>query len=219
MLDWFESLSLIEQVFVWIAAPASLILIIQTVMLFFGGGSDSDLDSDVSGLHTHDMDMGADMDVDVDLLGHDAGAAHELLDGSTSAGLQFVTMRGIIALLTVFGWTGLCAMQAGLTEAPSIAVATILGFGAMIGIAYLVRGLLRLQSVGNINYREALGQSANVYLTIPPKGKGVGKITLTLGGALREYDAVNAGEAPIKTGETVRVTDLREAVMVVEKED
>lgn len=218
MFQWFDSLSLIEQVFVWIAAPASLILIIQTVILFFGGGSDSGLDSDVSGLHVHEP--GLDADMDVDLSGHGAGDVHsEMFDGSTSAGLQFVTMRGIIALLTVFGWTGLCAMQAGLAEAPSIAVAALLGFGAMIGVAYLVRALLRLQSAGSINYREALGQSADVYLTIPPKGQGAGKITLTLGGALREYDAVNTGETPIKTGDTVRVTDLRDAVMVVERDD
>ncbi|MDR1735800.1 MAG: hypothetical protein LBR85_02885 [Oscillospiraceae bacterium] len=215
MFEWYSALSLTEQIFVWIAAPASLILIIQTILLFFTGGADSGLDSDVSGLgDSAGIDGGADIDVDVV-----GGSDTDLLEGSTGAGLQFITTRGIIALLTVFGWAGLCFMAVGLGSGLSIALAAVLGFGALVGVAYLVRALLRLQAINTVNYRLALGRNADVYLTIPAKGQGVGKITLDLDGSLKEYDAVNTGDTPIKTGDVVRVTDLlRENVMVVEKE-
>ncbi|MCL2030796.1 MAG: hypothetical protein FWG93_04555 [Oscillospiraceae bacterium] len=211
MLDWLNALSAAERVFLYVAAPASLVMVIQTVMLFFGA-SDSGLDSDVSGLGGADLDAAGDFD---------AGGVPdaEFYEAGVGAGLQFITLRGVIVLLTVFGWTGLCAMQAGLGLSAAVALAAGLGLGALIGVAYLVRAVLRLQAVHPLNYRAALGQSANVYLTIPPKGEGSGKVMLTLGGALREYDAVTHGDAPIKTGQTVRVTDLTNgSVMVVEKE-
>ena len=219
MLDWLNALPIVERVFLFIAAPASLILVFQTIMLFFGA-ADGGLDSDVSGL-----DSGTDgldgFDADIG----DAGDLDGGFDGSgdfaegTGAGLQFITMRGIIALLTMFGWSGLCAMEAGLSVAVSILIAAVLGFGALVGIAYVVKLVLSLQSIHPLNYRQALGQNASVYLTVPASGQGMGKVSLALDGALREYDAVTLGDAPIKTGDVVRVTDLMNgSVMVVEKE-
>ena len=40
IIDWWNSLSTASQLFACVAIPASLLLLIQTVMLFFGFGAD-----------------------------------------------------------------------------------------------------------------------------------------------------------------------------------
>ncbi|MDR1705024.1 MAG: hypothetical protein LBS19_10140 [Clostridiales bacterium] len=205
--DWFEATHLAERIFIFIAAPATLIMLIQTVMLFLGAGDgpgDTGMDSDTSGIGDGEADI--DFDIDGDS------------DGSfDSSGLQFLTMRGVIAFLTVAGWTGALCMEMGLPVIVAGMLAIICGFGAMIGIAALVRVLMSLQASGNISYRAALGALAEVYLTIPG-GNATGKVSVTLGGALTECDAITEADGPIRTGAIVRVTDVvRGSVLVVEQ--
>lgn len=220
MLAWFGSLPILEQVFFYIALPATVILIIQTILLFLGnvgpGSGDSGLESDTSGM---DFDTdgadGMDFAEDVDVSG-DAGDSGGEFD---AYGLRFFTVRGVIAFLTIAGWAGICCVELGAPPAVSIIVSIALGTLAFVGIAYLVRALMGLQQITNLDYRAALGQMGDVYLTVPPKGEGAGKVSLTLGGSLSEYDAITYGRR-IKTGESVRVIDVvRENVMVVEPEN
>lgn len=226
MLAWFESLPLLEQIFFYIALPATLILIIQTIMLFFGslgsGQGDMDLDSDTSAFDSAD---GADFSFEdsTELIESDLDDVTDpdaTNDGSLdSYGLRFFTIRGVIAFLTVAGWTGICCMEIGGGPFVSVFLSIIFGAASMVGIAYLVRAMLRLQVNTNINYRSALGQVGDVYLTIPASGGGVGKVSLSLGGAYSQYEAVTHEAETIKTGELVRITDIiRDNVMVVERE-
>ncbi|MCL2084888.1 MAG: hypothetical protein FWH06_06510 [Oscillospiraceae bacterium] len=211
MTAWIDAMPLIEKIFFYIALPASLIMIIQTIMLFIGGAGDSGLDSDTSAIGDGALDglEAADGGLDADGPGY----------GFSGNGLSFITMRGIITFMTVFGWAGVCLMEMGASESASMAFAILLGIGAMIGVAFLVRGLLSLQAVGNIDYRQALGQYADVYLAIPASGSGRGKVTLTLRGAMSQYDAVTDDDGGIRTGEVVRVTDIVGGnVLVVERE-
>jgi len=194
MTVWLENMELLQRIFVFIAFPASLILIIQTVMLFITGDgtAGTDIETDVS----------ADVSVED--------------SGYSTDGLQFVTTRGIIAFLTVAGWTGVLCMELRFPQIVSVVVALGCGFGAMVGVGYMMRALLSLSSVGNIDYRTALGSLALVYLRIPGDG-GLGKVNVTINGAHRECDAVTEGGADISTGQTVRVTDvLKDGVLVVE---
>lgn len=47
MAAWWQSLSALDHVLLYIAVPATLILLIQTVLLFAGGAFDSDGDAGV----------------------------------------------------------------------------------------------------------------------------------------------------------------------------
>ena len=55
MLDWWNSLSLISQIFACIAIPTTLVLIIQTILMFIGLDSDGigDMDGDFALDHDH----------------------------------------------------------------------------------------------------------------------------------------------------------------------
>jgi hypothetical protein len=199
MAVWWESISMIEQIFFIIAAPATLILIIQTLMLIFGGGfegPDAGFDSDVSGAW------------------ESADASD--IQASDTSGLRLFSMNGILTFLTVFGWSGVFLLGMDVNVVFAGAISAVLGFGALVGMAFMIRSLMKLSESGNLNYRKALGKSARVYLTIPPVGKGQGKISMMLGETLGEFPAVTEGSEPIPTGTVVRIVDLAGNVFTVE---
>ena len=57
-----------------------------------------------------------------------------------------------------------------------------------------------------------------MYIPIPARRRGAGKVQLVLGEQLMELDAVTEGEA-LPTGMQVRVTDLSGGLLVVERDD
>ena len=61
MAAWWQSLTPLEHILLYLAVPATLILIIQTVLLFVGGVFDSDGAAGDGGLDA-DTDADADMD-------------------------------------------------------------------------------------------------------------------------------------------------------------
>ena len=63
MAAWWQSLSALDHVLLYIAVPATLILLIQTVLLFAGGAFDSDGDAGVPDADGPDFD-GHDVDFD-----------------------------------------------------------------------------------------------------------------------------------------------------------
>lgn len=213
MIVWFEALPLLEKVFFFIALPSTVILIIQTVMLFFGGMDDGSLLTDTSGFESPPADFSA----AAEAISSDFDDA-----GGPSAGgdLSFITVRGVIAFLTVAGWTGVTCMEFGMSAAISTFAAILFGAGALVSVAYLIRALLSLQTTNQVNYRAALGKTGDVYLPIPPNNSGTGKVSLSLGGKYTQYDAVTNQDTGVKTGELVRVVDIiRGTVMVVEAEE
>lgn len=211
-MDWFQSIGLLEQIFVLIAAPSTIILFIQTIMMFFGGTAhDAGLDSDVSGIGDADIGDAGGFDLDTELPDEPVGGDPQQFD---DAGLRLFSTRGIIAFLTVGGWVGVICVEAGLHGVISVLLASVCGFAALLGIAKLMQALMRLQESGNYDYRQGLGMQAKVYLTIPEKGTG--KINMILGGSLGEFSARSNSGSAIKTGSVVRVIDLVGDVYIVE---
>ena len=81
MLAWWESLSSFSQVLAAMAIPATLILLIQTVLMLIGIGSDggADVDGDVDVDTDVDIDTDVDLDADADV--GDGVFGEELTDG------------------------------------------------------------------------------------------------------------------------------------------
>ena len=192
MAAWWQSLSALDHVLLYIAVPATLILLIQTVLLFAGGAFDSDGDAGVLDADGPDFD------------GPDAAADQETPD----TGLHLFTVRGVVAFLVLFGWGGLWLHQVGLPGFLAVFLAIPIGFAGMVGIALAVRQALRLQYDGTLDLRNALGRTGTVYLTVPPGRSSPGKVTLTVQEQLTEFEALTDSPAPIPTGSPVRVTGL-----------
>lgn len=232
MLIWWESLTGLEQVLLYIAVPATLILLIQTILLFLGGviGGDADADAGAdgevldSGLDGR-LDLGGEADGSTDL--HDGcchdgclhdGALHDGEDpgGHAAAGLHVLTIRGVVAFLTLFGWGGLWLSQIGLRPFWALFLSVQMGIIGMVGIALLLREAVKLQQDGTLDLRNAVGCSGTVYLTVPAARAGSGKVNVIVQEQLCEFDAVTELDAPIPTGTEVAVVGLAgEAILVV----
>ena len=190
LVEWWNSLSLVLQIFYCIAIPATLVLLIQTILMLIGVGDgdadfdapDGEIDLDFDGDATPD---GFDGDID-DLAGLDS--------------LHIFTVRGIIAFFVIFGWVGVVMESANIPLVVTLIVASICGFATMLLIAYLFKLVLRLRSDGTADNRNALGTAGKVYLTIPPARSGEGKINLMLQGAYVERNAVTDETESIPTG-------------------
>lgn len=224
MEAWWAGIPALEQALFLIGAPSALILLIQTILLLFSGGGGDQTDSDTSGLCDGDCDAdaGLNLDSDVDL---DGGPDTELVadpDGGADAGadhgLRLFSVRGIIGFLAVGSWAGIAALECGLRPVLALIIALASGLLSLVLIAKLIQLLAGLQENGTVSQRSALGESGTVYIPIPARRRGAGKVQLVLGEQLMELDAVTEGEA-MPTGTQVRVTDLSGGLLVVERDD
>ena len=212
--SWYESLNTVQQVLAAGAIPATVILIIQTVLLMFGvGGHDADhgeFDHDFSYSHDfdghidHDFDHSHDFDEHID---HDG--AHHL------SGVRIFTIRGLVAMFSVGGWLGIAMIDLGVSNAISVIIAFVGGFLALILVALVLKLMLSLQQGGNIDPKNAIAKTAKVYLTIPASRKGTGKVTFTLQERFVEMDAVTDFTQDIKTDSMVQIVSVTDNCLVV----
>src|ERR1043165_1187826 len=109
-----------------------------------------------------------------------------------------------------FGWVALGAYRGtGFHWAPSV-VLGIAGGVAMVWLLGLtLKGMHDLQSSGNVDVRNAIGQEADVYLTVPSRGEGRGQVRVTVQDRQRIYNAVTDGEA-LPTSARVRITRVND---------
>ena len=81
----------------------------------------------------------------------------------------------------------------------------------------IIRELQKLAEDNSFTYEETIHKSADVYLTIPAKKTGKGKILLSVRGSVRELDAMTDHEEKIPTGAVVKVVRIEnENILIVE---
>lgn len=198
--NWFDGLTAFQQALACAAVPATVILLIQTVLLLFGiGGHDADhgeLDHDFDHDHDHDFD-------------HDHDGAHH------AYGIRLFTVRGLVAMFAVGGWLGIAAVDLGAGKVASGIIAVVSGVLALLLVAYIIKLFSGMQESGNLDAHNAVAQTAKVYLTIPARRGGTGKVMLTLQERLVEMDAVTDFEKEIKTDSMVQVVSATDNFLVV----
>jgi membrane protein implicated in regulation of membrane protease activity len=188
MIEWWNSLEVSRQIFALIALPSTIVLLLQTLLMMIGVGDGAD-----------DADIDVDGDVEID------------------AGLAIFSIRGILSMLTIMGWVGFALLATSIPEWVSVLIAVVCGILTLIGMAYLMRAVMRLQSSGNINVENCIGKVAQVYIPIPPLSSGAGKVNLTVQESYREFSAITTAQDTLKTGAFVRVVAVSEGgVLVVE---
>ena len=183
-----------QTVYLVMALVGGGILLIQVVMQVLGLGSDADL-GDMGGDTASGLD--ADLDADVD-------AAH---GGNLFFGI--LSFKAIIGFCAFFGLTGMSLLhsQGDMALGLRIALSSCAGFLAMFVIAWMMRALYSLQASGTFDSRRVVGAVAGVYLRIPSKGQGKGKVTVEVEGRSVEIEAVTDG-GEIPTGGRVRILEL-----------
>jgi hypothetical protein len=205
ILSWWENLALFGQILACMAVPATVVMVIQTVLLIFGGafshGDGLDLDADGA-----DFDADGDVDLDGDVPDGNFDSDHDIAHGAD--GLRMFTVRGVIAFFAIGGWVGLAVWAATRNPAVSALCACISGGAALVLSAYIIKWSLKLQESGNISARNAIGAIATVYIPIPAQRAGPGHVTLTLQERFVEMEAVTDSAEPLKTGRQVQVVGV-----------
>lgn len=178
-LDWTMELA-----YMACAAAGGTILVLQTLLMLLGVGDGHDAD-----FH-HDVG--------------DAGSA----DGDDHDGaFGLFSVRAIASFLTFFGLAGWMGVRRGWDPLLTTLVATLAGAALMLLVAWMMRLQSKLQSKGNLDPRNALGQSARVYLRIPAANAGFGKVTVKVQGRTAEFSAFTQG-AELATGSIVKITRM-----------
>ena len=212
---WFDALPAFTQVMYCVAIPASLIVVIQAILLAAGlTGTHAGVDfSDVSGLDIGDVgDVGGMGDV-ADMP-HDVVSDVHTGEGATEFGtVGLFSVQGVCAFFCVFGWSAIVMYGGGVPAAGSLVIALVLGFGVMYGVAALLRAFSRLVQDGTTRYDAFAGASAVVYLKIP--AGGVGKVNVNSGGRMTELEATSDTDSVIETGASVTITRMSGTTAVV----
>lgn len=181
-----------QSVYWALALAGSVIFVISLILQFLGvggGGLPDDVDVNFDG--------------QVDIPHPDTGFPD----------LQLFSFRALMAFVTMFGWGGVLFGSRGWGG-----FFIALGSGLLVWFVtgLLVAQLLKLRQNGNVPASALVGKSGTVYLTIPAKRRGAGKVNLNLGNATREIRAYAEEELP--TGTPVRVTEhLGDGIFLVEK--
>lgn len=244
-MNWWNELTGLQQILATIAMPATLIMIVQFILLLFGftneGGGDSADVGDISdGADIGDISDGTDVGEISDISdGHDILGSSDATDiagsdgfdidsGTDSSGhgadnathsmdaLKLFTFRGIIAFFSIGGWFGVAAIGWGIPVPGAVALGAVAGYLALYFVAWSIRAALRMQHSGNININNAVGNNGEVYIPVPPIKSGEGKVNVIVQDRFCEFNAVTNEERTLKTGEKITVMGIeKEGVLLV----
>jgi hypothetical protein len=124
--------------------------------------------------------------------------------------------QGIVAGATVLGLVGLAATSARMSGRSSLSLSIAAALVMMALIGGVLDLMTRMENDGTIEIQQAVGKPATVYLGIPARNEGQGKITISLQERQMEFAAITFGESPLTTGQKVVVVNVLDpSVMVV----
>lgn len=217
MSDWWNSIPAFEKIFWYIGIPFTTFFILKTVLMILGFDDSFDFETETE----TDFDLSGSEDAEIEVEAEDGmdvsdfdSTAHENVMYEFASKFRVFSIRNIIVFFTIFSWSGIAFSRYGIHPWFTVSLAALTGAGASIIIGIMFFWMFKLQEDGTLDLQNAIGKTASVYLRVPPKKKGLGKIHVEVQGSLREFDAVTYGEE-IPTGETVLVIDVIENNVLV----
>lgn len=122
--------------------------------------------------------------------------------------LGMLSVRTITGFFFGFGWSGVIAIKSGLGLIPSILIASVVGAIFLSGLYLLMRTLYSLHASGTLNYQNAIGQIATIYVTVPPNRSGTGQVEVLIQGRLQTISCMTSSNVPLAPQTKVKVTGL-----------
>lgn len=188
MTEWFSNLEFFSKLYWSIALVGSLVFIIVMIMAFAGGDAD---------------DLG-DLDSDI--------------DSDVGAGFQFISFKNIVGFFTIFGWSGIACIDAGLSKPFTVVISIISGLLMMVVMASLFYFINKLSDSGTLNYNNAIDAVGEVYLTIGSDRSSMGKVSVNVQGTVRELDALTDALSDLKSGTIIKVVDVTSnGILIVDR--
>ncbi|AOY76138.1 hypothetical protein [Clostridium formicaceticum] len=193
MIAWLSEALVLERIYWYLAIPFTVLFIIQLIATFLGLGDGDGMEG---------IEEGLDLDNDFEF----------------ESSLNLFTLRNFITFFTVFGWAGITFLNAGMGTSATLLLSTLLGIIMMLIVSVLFYFTMKLTHNGNMQIEYAKGATCQVYIRIPAKRSGIGKVNITFQDAFRELEAMTDDENAIPTGTVVQVKDiLSNRILLVEK--
>lgn len=139
-----------------------------------------------------DVDDIGDLDADID----------------ADAGFQFISFKNLVGFFTIFGWSGIACIDAGLSKPLTVIISIISGLLMMVIMAALFYFVSKLSDSGTLNYKNAIDAVGEVYLPIGADRSKIGKVTVSVQGTVRTLDALTDALSDLKTGTIIKVVDV-----------
>jgi hypothetical protein len=172
----YAELPTLMQIFWGCALISTVIMVIQFILSLCGMG---------------------DVDMDVDM------SAGDGLDAAT--GMDLFSIKNVIIFFVGFGWAGISFREIIPQDGLLILAALACGCFFVASFIMIFKQLMKFEGNGAVNMSEAVGKKAEVYLRIPAKRNGKGKVQVSLNGVAREYDAVTNDDEMIPSGKIVDI--------------
>lgn len=186
----WQEITLLEQVYWVVTVPSTLIFLILLVSTGFGADADVDVETDFDS---------------------------SLADGDVIP-FQFLSLKNIVGFFTMFGWSGLGFIHAGFAVWLVILLSVVCGLLMMLAMASLFYFMSKLAETGTLKMKNAIGKLGEVYLTIPAKRGGMGKVQLTVQESLRTLDAITDDAEAIATSSIIQVIEvIDDQILLVKK--
>lgn len=176
--EWWDSLSLIQQIYWGFAIPSTLLFIIQTLLTFFGA----------------DFDTEGDADIDV--------------ESDHGVGFQFFTLKNFVAFFTIFSWTGIACLDSNFSYGLTLVISIVAGIIMMTLMAAIFYYFSRLTDSGTMSIRNAVGKIGEVYLPVQAKRANIGRVSIKVQGSLRELEAITDDSKDLPMGTVIEVIDV-----------
>lgn len=172
----YAELPTLMQIFWGCALISTVIMVIQFILSLCGMG---------------------DVDMDVDM------SAADGLDAAT--GMDLFSIKNVVIFFVGFGWAGISFREIIPQDGLLILAALACGCFFVASFIMIFKQLMKFEGNGAVNMSEAVGKKAEVYLRIPAKRNGKGKVQVSLNGVAREYDAVTNDDEMIPSGKIVDI--------------
>ena len=98
-----------------------------------------------------------------------------------------------------------------------ILIALIVGIGFVAMFFLIISQIRKLAEDNTFKIKDTLGKTGEVYLTIPGKKSGIGKVQISINGSFKELRAITESES-LKSGTLVKIKSIdSDNILVVEK--
>lgn len=184
-MEFFDNMEPLLRAFWFIALPASLIFLVQTVMTFSGTDAHDGIDADFNG---------------------------DLADGH--APFQLFSLRNLVNFLLGAGWGGISFYNTISNKTILIVVAVLIGVAFVAAFFFIIRQVQRFGEDNSFNIDNALNQTGTVYIPIPENKTGTGKVQVSVRGSVHELTAITHHER-IATGTLVKVVKIENSNLVL----
>ena len=182
LLNWQDAFRYGMDVIAYLimALVGTIFFVLRLLIALFFGGDGGDLDGDLGDV------------------------------GDADSAFSMFSLLSILAFFMGAGWMGLtCRVDWGLSSI--VSAMSAMGFGLVLML--MASGLMALARSLNqtVEYdlNTAVGHTASVYMSIPERGEGRGKIKVTVSGRLKMMDAISSGPS-ISEFKSVKVLSVRD---------